>query len=96
MANTIRDVKSSMLGAMMEFQLVTQEFQQEFNAPDVRRAQAAVEKGILNQWDAHQPEIAAMQAENPDAHTKATQQIEAIRNRFNNSPGANPGAGDIK
>lgn len=89
MANTIRDAKSAALGATLDIQLAIQEFQREWNAPDIRRAQAVVEKSILTQWDAHAPEIAQMQAENPDAHAKATAQINAIRNRVNNTPGVN-------
>ena len=83
MANTIRDAKTAALGAMMDIQLVIQDFAKEWTAPDIRRAQAVAEKSILTQWDAHAPEIEAMQAENPDAHAKATEQIKTIRDRLN-------------
>ena len=87
MSNNIRDAKSSALGAMLDIQLVMQQFQQEWLYPDIRRAQAVVEQSILTQWDAHAPEIAAMQAENPDAHKKANDQINAIRARLSGAVG---------
>jgi len=81
MANTVRDAKSAALGAMMDIQLAIQEFQREWFAPDYRRAQALVDQNVLTQWDAYQPEIAAMQAENPGMYQKATDQIKTLRDR---------------
>jgi len=89
MANTIRDAKTAALGAMMDIQLAIQDFAAEWNAPDLRRAQAVVDKGILAQWDAHQPEIVAMQAQNLGIHAKATAQIKVIRDRINGTAGVN-------
>jgi hypothetical protein len=86
MANNIRDAKSAALGGMMDIQLAMQQFQQEWNAPDFRRAKAYVEKQILNKWDARRPELAAIQAENPEAYQKANARIEEIRKRVGGKP----------
>ena len=81
MTSTIRDAKSAGLGAIMDLQQVLQEFQREWYAPDIRRARAAIDQGILTQWDAHQTELQQLQAANPAAYQAAARQIDALRKK---------------
>jgi len=81
MANTIKDAKNAALGAVMDIQLATQQFALEWNAPDLRRAQAVVETQMLNKWDASAPQIEAIKEQKPEAHKRAAQQIKVIRDR---------------
>lgn len=66
----------------MDVQLVLQEFESEWTAPDLNRVQALIDKRLIDNWDAHQVEIEQLKEQQPDVHKRASEHIKAIRDRL--------------
>jgi hypothetical protein len=79
MTATITDAKVAALGASVELKQAMAEFQREFFAPDILRAQGLTAQQVLNQWDARAPELEQVAQQNPEVYGRASKTIKAIR-----------------